>query len=89
MADAGLRPQEAVALTWGAVRERTILVERAVSNGELREFTKTGSRRAVEICGPLAEDLSELRSDEIDSSDFVLAAPRADMVSIGNWRNRV
>jgi integrase len=41
LAYAGVRPGEALALTFGDVRERTILVERAASLGEVKE-TKTG-----------------------------------------------
>jgi len=36
LAYAGLRPQEALALEWRHVRERTLLVERALSDGELK-----------------------------------------------------
>ena len=35
LASAGLRPQDALALEWRHVRERTLLVERAVSDGQL------------------------------------------------------
>lgn len=43
LAYAGLRPGEALALTCGHVRERTILVEQSVSYGELKS-TKTRVR---------------------------------------------
>jgi integrase len=46
LAYAGLRPGEALALRWGDVRERTILVDRAVALGDLKE-TKTGQIRSV------------------------------------------
>ena len=46
LAYAGLRPGEAFALTWGHVRERTLLVEAAVSLGQITE-TKTRRRRTV------------------------------------------
>src|SRR5215217_2864641 len=36
LAYAGLRPQEALALEWRHVRERTLLVERALSDGQLK-----------------------------------------------------
>jgi hypothetical protein len=36
LAYAGLRPQEAPALTRGHVRERTLLIEQAVADGELK-----------------------------------------------------
>jgi len=60
LAYAGLRPGEALALTWGDVRERTILVERSLALGELKE-TKTGQTRAVQLHAPLAADLAEWR----------------------------
>ncbi|MGH3134477.1 MAG: tyrosine-type recombinase/integrase [Gaiellaceae bacterium] len=60
LAYSGLRPGEALALTWGHVRERTILVERAVALGELKT-TKTGRTRTVRLLAPLAADLSEWR----------------------------
>src|SRR5260370_571255 len=41
LAYAGLRPGEALALRWGDVRERTLLVERALSLGA-EKGTKTG-----------------------------------------------
>lgn len=60
LAYAGLRPGEAVALTWAHVRERTILVEAAVSNGAISD-TKTRRRRTVQLLPPLAHDLAEWR----------------------------
>jgi integrase len=56
LAYAGLRPQEALALCWGNVRDRTILVERAVSLGEPKD-TKTRAHRTVRLLAPLQEDL--------------------------------
>jgi integrase len=57
LAYAGVRPGEALALTFGDVRQRTILVERSVSLGEIKE-TKTGRLRSVRLLPPLADDLS-------------------------------
>ena len=37
LAYAGLRPGEALGLRWGDVGERTILVERSVALGEVKE----------------------------------------------------
>ena len=37
LAYAGLRPGEALGLTWGDLGERTILVERALALGEVKE----------------------------------------------------
>ena len=55
-----LRPGEALALTWGDVGERTILVERSVALGELKE-TKTRTTRSVRLLAPLRNDLKALR----------------------------
>lgn len=60
LAYAGLRPGEALALTWARVRERTLLVEGAVSLGEIAD-TKTRRRRTVALLAPLAHDLAEWR----------------------------
>jgi len=60
LADAGLRPGEVLALTWEHVRERTLLVEGAMSLGAI-EGTKTGRRRTVPLLGPLGQDLAEWR----------------------------
>lgn len=58
LAYAGLRPSEALALTWAHIRERTILVERGLVLGELKT-TKTGRTRTVRLLAPLAADLRE------------------------------
>ena len=51
LAYAGLRPGEALALTWASLRERTLLVH----------ATKTHSTRTVRLLAPLAADLAEWR----------------------------
>jgi len=51
LAYAGLRPGEALALTWSHVRKRTILVERAAALGELKT-TKTARTRTVRLLHP-------------------------------------
>jgi integrase len=52
LAYAGLRPQEALALSWGDVRERTILIERAVSLGREKDASLSLPSRLVVGCGP-------------------------------------
>ena len=74
LAYAGLRPGEALALVWGDIRERTILVERAVALGMLKT-TKTGQRRTVRLLGPLAADLSEWRLARGRPDDSALVFP--------------
>jgi integrase len=61
LAYAGLRPQEALALRWSDVRERTLLIEKAADGQGGVKTTKTGQTRTVPLLGPLARDLAELR----------------------------
>jgi integrase len=57
LAYAGLRPGEAIALTWGSVG-RVLVIDRSYSDAELT-LTKTNRRRTVEVVAPLAEDLDQ------------------------------
>ena len=92
LAYAGLRPGEALALTWAHVRERTLLVEGAVSLGSI-ESTKTGRRRTVPLLGPLAQDLAEWRLHAGRPDAAVLVFPGHDgepwtLTAYQNWRRR-
>jgi integrase len=92
LAYAGLRPGEALALTWADVRERTLLVERAVSLGEEKE-TKTRRRRSVRLVGPLAADLAAWRMRSGRPPETALVFPRSDGrpwhdTDWRNWRQR-
>lgn len=60
MAYSGLRPGEALALRWEHVRQRTILVEQALSRGKVK-LTKTNKHRSVFLRDALRADLLELR----------------------------
>jgi integrase len=60
LAYAGLRPQEALALPWRNVRDRTLLIDRAQGN-EGAKTTKTGRTRSVRLLAPLAVDLAAWR----------------------------
>ena len=62
LAYAGLRPQEALALTWGDIRERTLLIDKATDGLGGIKVTKTGQSRTVRVVAPLARDLTEFRS---------------------------
>ena len=59
LAYAGLRPGEALALEWRHVRERTLVIEQAVSDGRVKAL-KNRRPRAVRLLEPLRDDL-ELR----------------------------
>jgi integrase len=92
LAYAGLRPGEALGLRWGDIRERTILVERAVSLGEVRS-TKTRQTRAVRMLSPVAQDLAEWRLRSGRPGDKALVFPRDDgepwkAHDWQNWRHR-
>jgi integrase len=89
MGYAGLRPGEALALESRHIRESTILIEQAISDGELKR-QKTGRLyRTVDLLPALAVDLADwLESTE---RDFLFARRdgtpwrRDDWT---NWRNR-
>jgi integrase len=84
MAYAGLRPHEVWPLTWGDVRERTILI---------RTRRKVGANtRTVPLLAPLARDLAEWRLATGGRSALVL--PNAEgrewtSTTFNNWRRRV
>jgi integrase len=90
---AGLRPREALALTWAHIREHTILVERAASLGEIAP-TKTGQTRTVRLLQPLAKDLAEWRLASGRPDDHELIFPGIDgkpwtREQYQNWRKRI
>jgi integrase len=61
LAYAGLRPQEALALEWRHVRERTLLVERALSDGQLKALKNRRQPRTIALLEPLRDDLAAWR----------------------------
>jgi integrase len=79
MAYTGLRPQEALALHWYAVRENTLLVELANADGELdRLKNRKRSRkrsRTIDLMGPVQEDLVAFRRVCGDPNDDQLVFP--------------
>jgi integrase len=93
LAYAGLRPGEALALSWAHVRERTLLVEVAVSLGAI-ENTNTGRRRTVPLLGPLGQDLAAWRLHAGRPPADVLVFPGHDggpwtLTAYQNWRRRI
>jgi integrase len=72
LAYAGLRPQEALALRWEDVRERTLLVEKAADGQGGVKSTKTGQARTVRLLAPLADDLVEWRRSFDHADDDAL-----------------
>ena len=80
MAYAGLRPPEALALVWGDVRERTLLIQRAASLGQEKD-TKTRAHRTVRLLAPLREDLLawRLRSGRAAEPAVVFPGPNGGL----------
>jgi len=81
---AGLRPQEAQALLWADVRERTLLVEKAADGQGGVKTTKTGQARTVRLLAPLVADLAEWRELCADPGDDALLFPNG---SGGVWND--
>ena len=93
LAYAGLRPQEARALRWGDIGERTIRIERAAAGSTIKS-TKTGELRTVRALRPLAGDLRVWREASGCPPDdaFVFPTRRGTLwtdFDWRNWRNRV
>jgi integrase len=93
LAYAGLRPGEALALQWRDIRERTIVVDKAVSLGKVKD-TKTRAARAVRLLSPLASDLKDwhLASGMPAPAALVFPAHNGREFSdddLRNWRRRV
>ncbi len=71
LAYAGLRPEsEAVTLTWGQVRERSLLIPASRKRG--------GRERSVRLLAPLAQDLSAWREASANTGARSLVFPRPD-----------
>ncbi len=93
LAYAGLRPQEALALEWRHVRERTLLVERAVSDGQLKVLKNRRQPRTVALLTPLREDLADWRRACGSPSPTAPVFPAASgsfwrATDWRNWRKR-
>ena len=86
LAYAGLRPQEALALEWRHVRERTLLVERALSDGELKVLKNRRQPRTVRFLAPLREDLADWRSAAAVRGP-VFASSSGAFWRASDWRN--
>lgn len=99
MAYAGLRPGEALALTWGDVGANTLTIDKAVSIGEEEGTneeadTKTGGVRFPPLVEQLAADLADLRAARGSVTDADLVFPARDggywsPSQYNNWRRRV
>jgi integrase len=91
---AGLRPEEALALQWRHVRERTVLIEQAVSDGELKGQKTNRPPRTVDLLEPLKHDLAEwwIASHRSAGSAFLFPGATPDRPwrdhDYRNWRKR-
>ncbi len=92
LAYAGLRPSEALALRWEDVRERTILVQRAIVLGG-EDDTKTTQHRTIRLLAPLKLDLAEWRLASGRPDGDALIFPGHDggpwtVAAYASWRRR-
>ena len=96
LAYTGMRPGEALAVTWGDVGAETIIVDKRVSLGEVKDGAKsrTRARRSVELLKPLAHDLAEWRMAQGRPGPEHLVFPATKGgpwkdTDYRNWRKRV
>lgn len=75
LAYAGLRPGEALALSWADVGKRALRITRSNYNG-IEKRTKTGASRSVRLLTPVAYDLAAWRA--VTTWPGGLVFPRAD-----------
>jgi integrase len=89
LAYAGIRPQEAQALCWADVRERTLLIEKAADGQGGVKSTKTGQTRTVRLLAPLAADLAEWRQccDHGEDEDLLFPNYSGGIWNDGAWQS--
>lgn len=85
MAFAGLRPQEAFALTTDHVRKRTLLIEQAIADGEIKS-TKTEKIRSVDLLKPLGDSLRAWIM-ESGTRGLIFPAKGGSPISESDYRN--
>src|SRR3954454_13154936 len=83
------RPQEALALEWRHVRERTLLVERALSDGQLKALKNRRQPRTVSLLAPLVEDLTVWRAahDSPRTTAALFPTNSGGFWHASDWRN--
>jgi integrase len=86
LAYAGVRPSEALALRFGDVGERTLLVERSLGPDGSLKRTKTGQIRSVRLLAPLREDLVAWRKEQ-PALELVFPTRRGTAWDEDDWRN--
>jgi integrase len=94
LAYAGLRPGEALALTYDDVGTRSLLIDKAVGDGQ-EGPTKTGATRTVPLANALQEDIEawcDCRTRHLTPEDLLFEGHTGRHWSrseFNNWRNRV
>lgn len=93
LAYSGLRPEEARALTWGDIGQRTINVDKACEPDGKVKATKSRRNRTVRLLAPLGDDLKAFKRQAGNPADSALIFPRADGTAwtetdYRNWRKR-
>ena len=88
LAYVGARPGEALALRWGDVGERTILIERADDDGAIKA-TKTGRARSARLMAPVRADLTAWRLASGRPGDDAVVFPKrgGGAWRVHDWRN--
>lgn len=90
---AGLRPEEALPLRWRDVdtTNKRVMIDRTFVVGQLRNTTKTGLGRDVDLIDPLIADLTALRAEQHPVNDDALVCPSLAGTPhhLENWRARV
>jgi len=88
MAMTGCRPGEALALRWCDLDDGRVRLERALSETEIRDRTKTGADRIAPLLAPLAVDLAALRKlAGGGAEDFVFLTSAGCHWVDTDWRN--
>ena len=89
LAYAGVRPQEALALRWRSIGERTLLVEEAVAQGRLKGQKTNRPPRTVRLLGPLRQDLAEwwIAAGRPEDEAFVFPASNGGPWPLHDWQN--
>lgn len=93
LAYSGMRPEEALALTWGDVQTRTLVIDEATEPDGTVKATKTERNRTAPLMAPLRDDLAAYRAASNNPKDSALIFPRADgaawrKTDYANWRRR-
>jgi integrase len=88
LAYAGLRPEEAFALSWDSITRHVIVVDRAYTYGEMKA-TKTHLRRVVDVVAPLDADVAVHRPHVTEPGELVVQSATGLPIDLRLRRRRV